>query len=123
MGIKVDLCSMNFVTKQMSTKHCTRILSFSELKNRISKMAVSAVCLHHKFGYCKYGNHCRLKHVHLVCQNTNCDVQKCNYRHPRHYSYFTQFGQWEGYFEGTVRDGLCRHSKYCSKWMKLHSIV
>ena len=55
-------------------------------------MAIT-VCLHNKFGFCKYGEHCRKEHVEVVCENEECTVNECSKRHPRPCKYFREFGK------------------------------
>ena len=50
-----------------------------------------AICFKNKFGYCKYSDNCRYKHVTLVCEDGQCDIQKCEKRHPKICKYFRDF--------------------------------
>ena len=62
-------------------------------------MAAQNVCRYHKFGYCKFGNTCRLLHVSEICGNKSCEITSCNLRHPRTCKFFRdfnrcKFGEW-----------------------------
>ena len=46
-------------------------------------MSVKSVCLHNKFGYCKFGGKCFRNHENRVCQNEKCNIQGCHLRHPK----------------------------------------
>ena len=60
-----------------------------------------AICLHFKFGHCKYGEKCRMKHILAICKDDICEVQQCEKRHQRQCRYFSQYGR-------------CKFSTYCS---------
>ena len=47
-----------------------------------SKMVFEMVCLHNKFGFCKFGHTCHKRHVDVICEK-DCDTQDCQRRHPR----------------------------------------
>ena len=51
------------------------------------------LCQRNKFGYCKYGQTCQLKHTNEICLNGNCDVKSCDKRHPKDCWWFKQFGR------------------------------
>ena len=55
-------------------------------------MECESVCLHYKRGYCKYRESCRFKHIDAICNNVNCDIQKCENRHPKRCRYFFAYG-------------------------------
>ena len=46
------------------------------------------VCQFYKYGYCRYREVCRNQHVKDVCDNKNCDVKRCQKRHPKVCTYF-----------------------------------
>ena len=54
-------------------------------------MASENLCLHNKYGYCKFGGKCRRFHVQEICQETMCEIQKCCKRHPKKCKFFEQF--------------------------------
>ena len=58
------------------------------------------ICRKNKFGYCKYDKTCRYKHVDEECDDENCDVYKCEKRHPRTCSYMRDHGR-------------CKFTTYC----------
>ena len=51
------------------------------------------VCRHNKFGFCKYGNTCRKRHIEEVCDNEECETNLCARRHPRSCRFFSEFGR------------------------------
>ena len=53
-------------------------------------MAVGQVCQYYKYGYCRYQETCRYEHVHELCEETNCVVRSCRYRHPKACRYFKE---------------------------------
>ena len=61
----------------------------------------STICLHFKFGHCRYGEKCRLQHVSSLCEDNTCEIEHCRHRHPRQCLYFTQYGR-------------CKFGLYCS---------
>ena len=52
---------------------------------------MSDICQHYKFGYCRYLENCFKKHITEVCEDKNCDVKNCNFRHPKTCTFFEQF--------------------------------
>ena len=52
----------------------------------------AVVCLHFKFGYCKFKELCRNRHEEALCENVKCDVQSCDLRHPKHCKYHLKYG-------------------------------
>ena len=38
---------------------------------------MATVCEHFKFGYCKFSDSCRYKHVTLVCEDGQCEIKNC----------------------------------------------
>ena len=43
----------------------------------------TVVCKHNQNGYCKFGNHCRNRHVKEICNTPECHEEMCELRHPR----------------------------------------
>ena len=64
-------------------------------------MANTVICLYHKYGFCKYKETCRHRHIDVVCDKHDCDHQSCSNRHPRRCRYFQQFGK-------------CKFGTYCA---------
>ena len=56
-------------------------------------MATGNLCRFYKFGYCKFRNNCRSRHVDILCENENCDINSCENRHPRVCSFYWDFGR------------------------------
>ena len=54
---------------------------------------MATVCKYFKFGYCKYQNSCRFKHVDTICDNLRCEIVSCEKRHPKDCKYFREFGR------------------------------
>ena len=46
-------------------------------------MATQNVCGWNKFGYCKLSEKYRRMHIKDICDQSDCDVKKCDLRHPR----------------------------------------
>ena len=61
----------------------------------------SSYCHFHKFGHCKYGADCRMRHAVEVCTEDKCDVINCVRRHPKTCIFFSLYGQ-------------CRFQEFCS---------
>ena len=61
----------------------------------------SPICLHNKFGHCKFANACRLKHISEKCAIKDCEVTFCVQRHPKTCTYFSRYGR-------------CKFGNYCS---------
>ena len=59
-----------------------------------------AVCKFNKFGFCRYGNLCFRKHENRKCENDNCQVKGCPYRHPRKCRYYIEYNN-------------CKFGSYC----------
>ena len=51
-------------------------------------MATEIFCKFFQFGHCKFGEKCRKSHVKENCDNTICDIQACQLRHPKPCKYF-----------------------------------
>ena len=43
-----------------------------------------------QMGYCKFGKECHRYHEDKVCQNKNCNPNKCRNRHPKECKYYAQ---------------------------------
>ena len=63
-------------------------------------MANVNVCQHNKYGFCKYREKCKLRHVADVCEADNCEVEHCLQRHPRQYRFYREFER-------------CKFGEYC----------
>ena len=64
-------------------------------------MANTVICLYHRYGFCKYKETCRHRHIDVVCDKHDCDHHICSKRHPRRCRYFQQFGR-------------CKFGTYCA---------
>ena len=62
---------------------------------------MSTVCLHFKFGFCRFRETCRFIHNDDLCQDDQCDVFSCSKRHPKQCRYFKDFNR-------------CKYGDYCS---------
>ena len=40
-------------------------------------------CLYNRFGYCKFKETCKYRHIKEKCQSRNCESENCLLRHPR----------------------------------------
>ena len=56
-------------------------------------MAASSICNFYKFGYCKFGGTCRKRHFSERCENSSCEIFKCEKRHPRECKYFREYSR------------------------------
>ena len=63
-------------------------------------MAHVNVCQHNKYGFCKYREKCKLRHVTDVCEAENCDVEHCLQRHPKQCRFYREFER-------------CKFGEYC----------
>ena len=54
---------------------------------------IENVCTNNKYGFCKFGNTCRFKHVDFLCETQNCDILSCEKRHPKTCFYQTKYGR------------------------------
>ena len=52
----------------------------------------TTICLHHKYGHCKYGVHCRNQHISETCTDSPCITTMCRKRHPKLCRFFAIFG-------------------------------
>ena len=48
----------------------------------------SNICNHHKYGFCKFSDRCRKKHIDEICLENNCEIKMCLKRHPRPCKFF-----------------------------------
>ena len=64
-------------------------------------MAVEFVCLFNKFGHCKYQDRCRKIHIGSICERNQCEIAKCQERHPGECNFYKEFGR-------------CKFGEYCS---------
>ena len=64
-------------------------------------MADENICLYNKFGYCKYRETCKYKHVKEICETIQCSEEKCSKRHPRTCRYFRDYRR-------------CKFGSYCT---------
>ena len=55
-------------------------------------MAQENVCQFNKFGFCKFQINCFRYHENGKCQNVQCSVRDCSFRHPRECRYFRDYG-------------------------------
>ena len=44
------------------------------------------------YGYCKFSETCRKRHISEKCHNKHCDVRRCSLRHPKICRYFRDIG-------------------------------
>ena len=58
------------------------------------------MCRYFKFGFCKFGDHCRNLHVEEKCDDKQCDISNCDKRHPRPCTFYRYYGR-------------CKYSDYC----------
>ena len=43
---------------------------------------MAAVCKYNQKGFCKFGDHCRNRHINEICGSVVCAVEDCGLRHP-----------------------------------------
>ena len=73
---------------------------------------VEGLCIHNMKGFCKFGEHCRNRHVDEICGNPQCgedQEQKCERRHPRPCKFFSiydfcKFGESCAYLHKVKKD-------------------
>ena len=65
------------------------------------------VCVFNKYGYCKYAQNCRRKHVDIICEIGNCEEKACERRHPKVCKYFS-------FYKRCKFGEFCRF-KHCEK--------
>ena len=56
-------------------------------------MATQVLCSFNKFGYCKYRETCRKRHITEICEKTSCDISTCSARHPRTCKFYRDLGR------------------------------
>ena len=62
-----------------------------------------------KYGFCKFRNTCRKRHISEKCQNRACDVRNCSLRHPKICKFYRdigycKFGEWGCFVHKTPND-------------------
>ena len=55
-------------------------------------MAAQNVSKYFKFGYCKHRELCRRQHVNTLCENDECEISMCTFRHPKVCKYYRDYG-------------------------------
>ena len=68
--------------------------------NHHSKMATQDICFYNKYGFCKYLETCRKKHENSICEKKDCEIMKCNLRHPKECKFYRDYG-------------FCKFSEWC----------
>ena len=63
-------------------------------------MAAENLCLYNKFGFCKFRDTCKFRHVQEKCENSDCEVNNCQRRHPKECRYWRDFNR-------------CKFGDYC----------
>ena len=73
-------------------------------------MAIENICLHNKYGFCKFRDTCRKRHVKEKCEKVKCEIENCPERHPREFRFFRMFGRCEFtdfcFYEHRIDDNL-----------------
>ena len=64
-------------------------------------MAVRNQCLYRKFGHCKFLETGKYRHIEKICENSACEIENCESRHPRDCRFYREFGR-------------CKFGVYCS---------
>ena len=64
-------------------------------------MASENLCLYNKYGHCKFTVTCCHLHTKEICENPNCETEKCFQRHPRKCKFFEEFRR-------------CKFGNFCS---------
>ena len=59
------------------------------------------VCNYNQFGFCKFGDKCRMPHVSELCNDLHCDKKLCEKRHPKECKYFSTYS-------------TCKFGKHCA---------
>ena len=54
---------------------------------------MAQICFRNKYGHCKYGGTCRLKHIDFICELETCQISSCQKRHPKECYWFRDY-QW-----------------------------
>ena len=55
---------------------------------------------HNKFGFCKFQETCRFKHVKEICQEKSCEIETCSQIHPKECRYYKEYTR-------------CKFGSYC----------
>ena len=63
-------------------------------------MAIENICKFFKYGYCKFSDRCRHRHIQAICEIEECDSSNCSLRHPRACKFFLNYGR-------------CKFGDYC----------
>ena len=84
-------------------------------------MSPENVCIHFKYGYCKYKSNCKMNHVTEECKSESCSSENCPKRHPKSCFYWTNFGNCK-------LGGRCAYkhvkSKECERLeMKMNDLI
>ena len=58
------------------------------------------LCTKNKFGFCKFSDKCRFRHINVKCEEKTCPVYTCEKRHPRTCRNFRNLG-------------YCKFTTYC----------
>ena len=64
-------------------------------------MAAGNICYYKKFGHCKFLETCKYRHVEIICNEKDCEIENCERRHPKECRYFKEFSR-------------CKFGDYCS---------
>ena len=56
-------------------------------------MAAPSICKHNQKGFCKFGDHCRNRHVKEICGSDHCRIEICELRHPLKCRFFSLNGE------------------------------
>ena len=64
------------------------------------KMSYQTICSKNKFGFCKFGNLCRMKHLEKLCDSENCEIVNCEMRNPKDCYFYNFYGS-------------CKFGEYC----------
>ena len=54
-------------------------------------MANGNVCLYNKFGFCKFKETCKFRHISEKCELESCKFESCDLRHPKECRFFNQY--------------------------------
>ena len=69
-------------------------------KNILVTDKMDTVCVHFKYGYCKFGEKCRKYHNTIICHDESCEERTCQKRHPKKCHYFQRYS-------------MCKFGDYC----------